>query len=223
MLQPTCCGWGERTPKLGRLLRARELFLQVVRAPLKANAPAAFRAARREAADELNAVDALIARLVIHVEPLEGEDQPLVTLDGQQVPAALLGVTQLADPGRHEIVAAAPGYRTLRMWIVLREGDRDEVRLKLTPDPEARAEARKRRSAAPPSPVVPDAPKSNKPRTAPRAELPTRRVRLTSAGGELTFHRQSGAGRLVSHAHLHHALRDESHRGRARAGSLGRG
>ena len=55
-----------------------------------------------------------------------------VTRDGGEVPAAAFGEALPVDPGRHEIVASAPGYRSATYAVMLDEGKTVSVEASLT-------------------------------------------------------------------------------------------
>ena len=76
-----------------------------------------------------------IAYLTVVVEPREAKAN--VTVGGSPVSSALIGVERPTDPGKHEVVATAPGYSEARTAVELAEGARQAVTLKLTLDPNA--------------------------------------------------------------------------------------
>lgn len=109
--------------KLGQLVRARELYLKLIREELAANAPQAFRDAQVEARDEVKAIEPKLANLVINVKAPEGVTYK-VEMDKRSVSLAVIGVPFPADPGKHELLAVAPGYRSKNVEVVLTEGGR---------------------------------------------------------------------------------------------------
>ena len=75
-----------------------------------------------------------------------------VTRDGKEVPVAALGDPLPGDPGPHEIVASAPGYKTETRSVTLAEAKTETVEITLAVDPNAGA------AAAPPEKKAPGVP-----------------------------------------------------------------
>jgi hypothetical protein len=141
---PTILGrLGECQVDVGQIVLGTENLNRVVREQLPPNAPAAFRDAQDRARRVLGPALARIGRLTVEVEPKEA--QATVTVSGAPVPKALFGVERPTDPGKHEVVANAPGYFPAKTSVELAEGGKQTVTLRLTPDP----------SAAAPPPVAP--------------------------------------------------------------------
>jgi hypothetical protein len=156
---------GECQIAVGQIVLGTENLNRVVREPLAANAPKAFRDAQARAKKALDAALPRIGRLTISVEPTEA--QANVTVSGAPVPAALLGAERPTDPGTHEIVASAPGYLTERATVALAEGGHETVALRLTIDPSAA------KVAASPAAVSTSTPPPAPPPPAPAAESST--------------------------------------------------
>ena len=124
--------------KLGHLVTARELYNKIIRENLAASAPQAFRDAQETAREEIQQIEPRLARLSVSIAAPAGA-APVVTMDGKEVPAALLGVPRPVDPGPHEIEAKAAGYFPAQQKVVLSEGGSDSITLTLEPDPNAQA------------------------------------------------------------------------------------
>jgi len=122
--------------KLGHLVTARELYNKVIRETLPPSAPQAFRDAQTAAAEEIRAVEPRLARLTVTVAVPPGV-VPVVTMDGKEVPAALLGVARPVDPGEHVVEAKAEGYLPAQQTAALSEGGTGALELKLEVDPNA--------------------------------------------------------------------------------------
>lgn len=60
-----------------------------------------------------------------------------VTRDGEALPPAALGAAIPVDPGRHEVLASAPGYRPETHAVILEEGKTATLELSLELDPPA--------------------------------------------------------------------------------------
>jgi hypothetical protein len=93
--------------KLGRLIEASERFRGVMLVQLDAKAPAQFKEAQATAGKELEAVRARIPTIEIVVEG-PGAEQATVTVDGAEVPRAIIGVKTPINPGVHRIEAETP-------------------------------------------------------------------------------------------------------------------
>jgi len=122
--------------KLGHLVTARELYNKIMRENLPASAPQAFRDAQTAAEEEIKTVEPRLARLTVSVEVPVGV-VPVVTMDGKEVPAALLGVPRPVDPGEHVVEAKAEGYLPAQQRTALSEGGTGTLALKLEVDPNA--------------------------------------------------------------------------------------
>jgi hypothetical protein len=89
--------------KLGRLVEASERYLEAMRAQLDKNAPVVHKKAQVDALKERDELVIRIPTVEIRVEGPLGEGK--VTIDGQDVPVALLGQKRPIDPGKHTLVA----------------------------------------------------------------------------------------------------------------------
>jgi hypothetical protein len=121
--------------KLGQLVRARELYLKLGREELPASAPQAFRDAQIAANDEVRAVEPRLANLVINVKVPPGLDATSVKveMDKKPISAAVLGVSFPADPGKHHLMASAPGFQSKLVEVTLAEAGRGAAELLLAP------------------------------------------------------------------------------------------
>src|SRR5262249_37229282 len=68
-------------------------------------------------------------------------DKPLVGLvvrqDGKDVPPGAFGSDLPVEPGAHEVNAEAPGFVPQKYTVSLREGEKQTVRVALSPPPES--------------------------------------------------------------------------------------
>lgn len=117
---------------LGRLVMAHEAFQQVMREGVPADAPAPWRRALAVAREEDAKIEPRLAWVTIRVD---GASQPRLTLDGEHLPLASVGVRRAVDPGRRTVVAEADGFLSASKVIELREGETGELTLVLEPDP----------------------------------------------------------------------------------------
>ncbi|HSQ63658.1 MAG TPA: PEGA domain-containing protein, partial [Polyangiaceae bacterium] len=116
---------------LGQLVEAAEELRAVRDVQLPANAPEAFVKAKQEAATELQSVEPRIPKLKINVTPANATGLT-VTIDGQPMPTALLGVGRAINPGTHKIVVVAPGYAQAEQSVDVREKQQPPPELNIT-------------------------------------------------------------------------------------------
>lgn len=159
---PTILGrLGECQVTVGQIVLGTENLNRVVREQLPANAPKAFKSAQERAAKVLETALPRIAYLTVIVEPHEANAS--VSVGGAAVPSALIGAERPTDPGKHEVLATAPGYLDAKTDVELAEGARQAVTLKLTLDPNAPV-------TPPPVAATPVAQTPNQPPPADKAE-----------------------------------------------------
>ena len=115
--------------KLGRLLRARELYLKITRESLPASASKAFREAQAAARTEAQAIEKRIAYVLIALPDAPPKTRVLV--DGKEVPPALVGVRRPIDPGARHLEAIAPDGRRVAVDVTIDEGSEREVKLRI--------------------------------------------------------------------------------------------
>jgi hypothetical protein len=141
---------------LGRNVEASEKYLAIGAMPIDAAAPAAYQAmqqnAKAEAKTELEALRPKIARIEIVVE---GGTAESVTLDGEQLPLAMVGTAVPVDAGEHR-VGARRGSTTRTDTVSVAEGETGRVVVQLPAG----------------DPVVPDAGPTPVPEVAPVSNTP---------------------------------------------------
>ena len=120
--------------RLGHLVESREAYLRITREPLQPSAPPAFRAAHASADAELPAVEARLPYLSVSVQGA-GELPVRVMMNGQEVPAGLVGVPRPMNPGTYEFQAFAAGNQSNPSSIALREGAKETIILTLQNGP----------------------------------------------------------------------------------------
>jgi hypothetical protein len=136
---------------LGKLVEATESYRAVVRTQLPAGSPPAFQTAIDQAKNELPQVEPLVPKLTIDVTP-PGIGGAALQIDGQGVPAALIGTPIPLDPGQHAIVVSAAGFAGAQQSVALQEREARTVSIVLRaipPPPPA--------VVAPPPPAPPQA------------------------------------------------------------------
>jgi hypothetical protein len=133
---------GECKVTQGKFVEGTEMLRRVIREPLPDHPSPAHVKAIEHAQSTLDAVSPKIGRLTISVAA-QGEAQPSVTVDGEPVPAALLGAERPTDPGEHVVEASAAGYLKSSAKVTLSDGDKKSVKLELERDPSAATSAAK--------------------------------------------------------------------------------
>jgi hypothetical protein len=137
---------------LGRLVESAESYRSVARTTLTAGSPPAFQAAIDQAKAELGQVEPRVPELVVQVAPVvQGTD---LLIDGQSVPAALIGEPMPLDPGTHRVAVSAAGYATVEQVVFLRERETRPVQFVLRSLPPVPPAA----PLPPPAPVGPPPP-----------------------------------------------------------------
>lgn len=141
---------GRAYAKLGRLVLAQEALLKAAREPLNDSSPDAFRIAVADASSELEALKPRIAKVTVTLSGVEPSNAS-VTVDGAQVPSALIGVPMPVDPGERTFEASAPGMISQSQSLTISEGGRESITLTLQPSATAPTDS-KRSPANTPSP-----------------------------------------------------------------------
>ena len=113
---------------LRKYVEAQETYNRVIREPLASDASDAFKKAVDDANKEVVGLDEKIAWVTFTVA---GPDEPTVTLDGEPLSAASLGVKRAVNPGEHQLTASASGYAEGATTFSVAAGQTDEVRLEL--------------------------------------------------------------------------------------------
>lgn len=172
---------GQCQVALGKLVEGAETFRRLQRSKLDAGAPPAFVSAKKQADDELRAVEPRIPKVRIKLVPEEVEGFE-VRIDGVVVPAAVVGVDRVANPGHHVVEVSAPGYRKAQVQLQLTESQVLPVEVRLERDGTPLA------SATPPptyTPAPPPKPVDSPPSDGSRMDfLLTARLQLAWPGGD---------------------------------------
>lgn len=120
---------GKSLNALGRLVEARDKLLEVARIPPGDNESPVLREAREEAAAlQLDVADR-IPELELVIEGLVEPARPTITIGQSEVPLSTIHLPRKVDPGRHTIVATAPGHFDLKLEITVAERERQKVTL----------------------------------------------------------------------------------------------
>jgi hypothetical protein len=124
--------------KLGRLVEASEVYLDVTRQEVERGAPYVH---RRAQADALAEREKLLPRIPSLEVELTGPTQgAVVRVDEDEMPAAMIGQRRPIDPGAH-VVVVARGDRTISRDVTIAEREAARVSIELPPLPPAPARA----------------------------------------------------------------------------------
>jgi hypothetical protein len=134
---------------VGQLVEGRETALRVARSAEKPTDPAPFKAARQAASALTDDLEARIPSLTIHVKNVPAGATPTLTLDGADLPAAVIDQPRKLDPGHHVVEAQVNAARG-QQEIDVAEKDAKEVTVEL-PDQAAGAPAAAAPSSEPQS------------------------------------------------------------------------
>jgi hypothetical protein len=139
---------------LGRLVESAESYRAVVRSPLPAGSPPAFQAAVDQAKAELSQVEPRVPKVTVQVEPSSASGLQM-QIDGETVPAALIGEAIPLDPGTHKVTVSGHGYASAEQSVVLKEHDSRTLAFALRPGPPGATSATSATRPPPPLPPPP--------------------------------------------------------------------
>src|SRR5215471_1248792 len=112
--------------KMGSLVKARESYIKITNEEVPAGAAQPIRSAHTDAEKELEAIEPRVPYVSVVVQGV-GPKPVAVTMDGVQVPAALIGVPRPVDPGEHRFEAVSEGMDSAVNSIAVREGRSETV------------------------------------------------------------------------------------------------
>lgn len=121
--------------KLNHLVEAVEAYRRLVRTELSANAPQTFKDAVADGQKELPELEPKVPQLRIDVAPANLKDLRL-TIDGESISTAVLGVERPINPGSHLVEIAARGRVTASRRIEVTVASKQAVKLDLLPSEE---------------------------------------------------------------------------------------
>jgi len=127
----TC--WARALEGLGRLVEARDVFVEVTHLPTRPDEPAVFTSAREAAATEAEALSKRVPTLTLVVSGAP-ETTPLrVTLDGVAVKPETVRLPRKVDPGSHTLTVSASGLAPATAHVTVAEGEERRVEVSLRP------------------------------------------------------------------------------------------
>jgi hypothetical protein len=117
--------------KLGHLVEARKVALEITKIPTKPGEPKPFAEARAEAEKLASELEGKIPVLTVVVEGVPESAPVEVKLDGVLLPSDQARAPHPVDPGKHEVSAGASGLPPISKEVELAEGQRLKVTLAL--------------------------------------------------------------------------------------------
>jgi hypothetical protein len=145
--------------KLGLLVEALDSALAVGRIPKRTPEPEVFEKARAKAQALAASLRGRIPSVKFALQGVPEGRAVDVSIDGSNVPMALLAVPRKVNPGKHRIKASLDGYRPFEQEVQIAEGRVTEVPIRLEPmegaSAPAPAPATPPGTTAPPPPAKP--------------------------------------------------------------------
>jgi hypothetical protein len=118
--------------ELGHWVEAAEVFRVLGKRTLAPDAPEQWVAAVEDARTELAALEPKLPRLLIVLKPNDARVTRL-TIDGQEVSAAVIGIERKVNPGDHGVVVEAEGFAKTETHAEARESATTKVEITLEP------------------------------------------------------------------------------------------
>lgn len=112
----------------GHLVEAEEDFRALANAKIPEGSAPAFFQAQEEAKAQLAQISARIPTIKVVMTP-DHVSGLAVTVDGQAMNAALVGVARPVNPGTHKVTATAPGYSSAEQSVTVQEKESKDVPL----------------------------------------------------------------------------------------------
>ncbi|RYZ06178.1 MAG: hypothetical protein EOO73_17390 [Myxococcales bacterium] len=149
---------GECYVSVGKLVEGTELLRRSIREPQSTEPTPALAKALERAQKIVDSTKPRIAGLTVKVATVQ---DMVVKIDGAVVPSALVDTEVPTDPGEHNVEVTAPGFLRSATRLSIGEGEKKNVSLTLTRDPNAAAAsttpvaaAAKEPTASAPAPVA---------------------------------------------------------------------
>jgi len=117
----------------GKLVEAAEAYEELVRIPLTANSPEAFRQAQEDGKKEVAALRPRIPSLRVSITPAASQLSNLVVkLNGGTMPNEVLGIVRPVNPGHYKVTVWAAGYKESSGEVDVGEASAKVLDLKLS-------------------------------------------------------------------------------------------
>ena len=123
--------WARALESLGRLIEARDAFLEAARYPTAPGEPPVFTSARDAAHAEADALAVRIPTMVLVVTGVAESTALTASVDGAPLAPDTVRLPRKVDPGRHVVVVEAPGGRAVRVEVTAPEGRTQQVPVEL--------------------------------------------------------------------------------------------
>jgi len=128
--------------KLGKLVEARDVALEVIRMPTMARESKPFKVARAAAQSLARQLATQIPSLRLELEPEAAANQTSLEIDQRSVPLAALSLGYALNPGAHHVQITAAGYLMAVHDITLRPSETQTLRIELVPAPKPKGTVR---------------------------------------------------------------------------------
>lgn len=115
-------GYARARAGQGRLVEAYDVYQQVIRVGVPADASAAFHDAVAEATKASEELEKQLAWVTVELTGLEGSDAAIVEVNGSRMPPAAVGIERAVDPGVVVVTVRAEGYAGDRVELQAEEG-----------------------------------------------------------------------------------------------------
>lgn len=122
---------GRMQVELGRLAEARDTLLRVSRHPQQPGEPRPFTQARQRAEELAAELAGRVPSITFEIEGVPPDAEVTVRVNDAEVPTEALDLPRKVNPGRHVVVASAPGFRDARRVVNVEEGEEQVVALVL--------------------------------------------------------------------------------------------
>ena len=152
--------------KLGKLVEARDVALEVLRMPIGSKDPRPFAQARDDADQLARSLQPKIPTLRFELSPKP--ESAILKVDGEPVPLVALQLSYALNPGEHTIEVQAAGFQAVTRRFALDPGESKSIQWILEPIPQPDAHVSGPTATAPSPP-----PAHSEPRPSPGpAHLP---------------------------------------------------
>lgn len=116
--------------KLNRLVEAAETYRRLIRVELSAQAPQTFKDAVADGQKELPSLEPKVPSLRVEVVPATAKELRL-TIDGESISTAVLGVDRPINPGAHVVEVSAKGQSPISRRVDVPISSKQVVKLEL--------------------------------------------------------------------------------------------
>lgn len=157
--------------KLGRLVEARAIAIEVANSPVAPREPSVFAEARLEAGKLAEQLEARIPSVVVTIGP-EGVTTASAKIEDSRLPQAALGLPIKVNPGPHTLEVSATGYLTETLQFTVAESEQRNLAVTLTLAPNV---------ATPPPPTT-NTPAPNQPAADVTTSEPSRTLTYVAFG-----------------------------------------